>query len=89
MRRLVDTLWTELLGTFPAQLGLFLLRRPTLIDFTYWCDAPVPEYLQHWQRLETRPAAEHLADLVDYVYTIGEPESPQSSRSSPSGCAGG
>lgn len=75
VRRLVDTLWTELLGTFPAQLGYFS-DAPTLIDFTYWCDAPVPEYLQHWQRLETRPAAEHLADLVDYVYTIGEPEEP-------------
>ena len=77
VRRLVDTLWTELLGNFPAQLGYFS-DAPTLIDFTYWCDAPVPEYLQQWQRLETRPAAEHLADLVDYVYTIGEPEGARS-----------
>lgn len=49
---------------------------PTLIDFTYWCDASVPEYLHHWQQIETHSAAEHLAELVDYVYTIGEPEEP-------------
>lgn len=75
VRRLVDTLWTELLGAFPARLGYFS-DSPTLIDFTYWCDAPVGEYLQRWQRLETQPATEHLADLVDCVYTIGEPAEP-------------
>lgn len=75
VRRLVDELWTGLLGAFPAQLGYFS-DAPTLIDFTYWCDLPVPEYLQRWQQLETRSAAEHLADLVDYAFTIGEPEEP-------------
>lgn len=75
VRRLVDTLWTELLGAFPAQLGYFS-DSPTLIDFTYWCDLPIPEYLQRWQQLETQPATEHLADLVDYVFTIGEPAEP-------------
>ena len=75
VRRLVDDLWAELLGEFPAQLGYFS-DSPTLIDFTYWCDMPVADHLQRWQQLETRPSAEHLADLVDYVYTIGEPAEP-------------
>ena len=48
----------------------------TLIDFTYWCDQPVRPLLDHWQSVETDSAAQHLADLVDYFYTVGEPAEP-------------
>lgn len=71
----VAELWTRLLASFPADLGYFS-DSPTLIDFTYWCDEPLEEYLRGWQSLATVPAALHLADLLEYLSWIGEPEEP-------------
>jgi len=75
VRQLVEDLWHALLGAYPAPLGYFS-DAPTLIDFTHWCDQPVRPFLDHWQSVETATAAQHLADLVDYVYTIGGPAEP-------------
>lgn len=72
---LVDDLWSGLLKGFPANLGYFS-DGPTLIDFTYWCDRPLRPQLDRWLALDTEPAALHLADLVEYVFTIGEPAEP-------------
>lgn len=72
---LVDGLWRDLLAGFPAELGYFS-DSPTLIDFTYWCDEPLDPHLQHWQSLTTTAAAEHLADLLEYISYIGEPNEP-------------
>lgn len=73
--RLVDHLWQDLLGNYPADLGYFS-DSPTLIDFTYWCDRPVQVYLDRWQSLGTVPAAQHLGELVDWMFTVGEPIEP-------------
>jgi len=72
---LVDALWHDLLASFPAELGYFS-DSPTLIDFTYWCDEPLDPRLQRWQSLTTTAAAEHLADLLEYISYIGEPNEP-------------
>ena len=39
-------------------------------------DLVVYPQLDHWLALDTEPAALHLADLVEYVFTIGEPAEP-------------
>jgi hypothetical protein len=72
---LVDELWQDLLAGFPAELGYFS-DSPTLIDFTYWCDEALDPHLQRWQSMTTAAAAQHLSDLLEYVFTIGEPEEP-------------
>lgn len=72
---LVDNLWQHLLAGFPAELGYFS-DSPTLIDFTYWCDEPLGPHLRRWQSLSTVAAAEHLADLLEYISYIGEPNEP-------------
>jgi hypothetical protein len=69
---LVDELWQDLLAGFPAQLGYFS-DSPTLIDFTYWCNEALDPHLQRWQSLTTTAAAEHLADVVEYISHVGEP----------------
>ena len=72
---LVDGLWQDLLAGYPAQLGYFS-DSPTLIDFTYWCDEALDPHLQRWQSLTPTAAAEHLADLVEYISYVGEPNEP-------------
>jgi len=72
---LVDELWQHLLAGFPAELGYFS-DSPTLIDFSYWCDEALDPHLQRWQSLTTRAAAEHLADLLEYISYIREPNEP-------------
>lgn len=72
---LVDDLWHQLLDRYPADLGYFS-DSPTLIDFTYWSDCPLSPQLERWLTLGTEPAALHLADLVEYTFTIGEPAEP-------------
>ncbi|TGD89071.1 hypothetical protein BayCH28_06775 [Mycolicibacterium sp. CH28] len=72
---LVDDLWPRLLGRYPGELGYFS-DSPTLIDFTYWCDQPVPTALARWQATDTVTAAHHLADLVEWAFTGGEPIEP-------------
>lgn len=72
---LLDDLWRCLLADSPADLGYFS-DTPTLIDFTYWCDGALQRYLDSWLSLDTEPAALHLADLVEYIFTVGEPEEP-------------
>lgn len=71
----VDGLWTELLASSPANLGYFS-DAPTLIDFTYWCDVPLQPYLDRWGNLDTPAAAEHLADLADYMEMMRQPVDP-------------
>ncbi|AKK25878.1 hypothetical protein [Mycobacterium sp. EPa45] len=72
---LVDDLWRGLLGGYPAALGYFS-DSPTLIDFTYWCDQPLPVYLDRWQRIEMIPATQHLGELVEWAFTVREPLEP-------------
>lgn len=73
--RLVDDLWQNLLARYPADVGNFS-DGPTLIDLTYWCDQPVEVHLDRWQSISTVPAAQHLGELVDWVFTVGEPLEP-------------
>jgi hypothetical protein len=75
VHELVDDLWQHLLAGFPAELGYFS-DSPTLIDFTYWCNEALDPHLQHWQSLTTAAAAGHLADLLEYISYMGEPNEP-------------
>ncbi|GAY14778.1 hypothetical protein [Mycobacterium sp. shizuoka-1] len=72
---LVDSLWVALLNSYPAALGYFS-DSPTLIDFTYWSDQPLRPQLARWQSMDTAPAAEHLAELVEWAFTVREPIEP-------------
>jgi hypothetical protein len=72
---LVDDLWQHLLASFPAELGYFS-DSPTLIDFTHRCDEALDPHLRRWQSLTTTAAAEHLANLLEYISYIGEPNEP-------------
>ena len=72
---LVEDLWKHLLASFPAALGYFS-DSPTLIDFTYWCDQALDPYLRHWESLTTESAALHLADLLEHISYLSEPQEP-------------
>lgn len=73
--QLIDGLWAGLLSSFPADLGYFS-DAPTLIDFTHFCDVPLQPYLDRWRNLNTAPAADHLADLAEYMDMMREPVQP-------------
>jgi hypothetical protein len=73
--QLIDDLWRHLLDSYPADLGYFS-DSPTLIDFTNWCDQPLQPYLDRWCSSGTVPAAQHLGELVEWVFTAREPLEP-------------
>jgi hypothetical protein len=72
VRKLAEAVWSELLGSYPCELGYFS-DCPSAIDFLDWCDLDLAAHLESLTSLETIAAARHLADLIDAVFTTRDP----------------
>jgi hypothetical protein len=72
VRELADAVWSELLNSYPADLGYFS-DCPSALDLLDWCDLALPGYLDALRTVDSLPAARHLADLIDSVFTTARP----------------
>ncbi|HXO52619.1 MAG TPA: hypothetical protein VN888_16705 [Mycobacterium sp.] len=72
VRELADAVWSELLGGFPLALGYFS-DCPSALDFLDWCALPLTAHLDSLLTVDSLPAARHLADLIDTVFTRTDP----------------
>jgi hypothetical protein len=72
VRELAEAVWAELLVSYPPALGYFS-DCPSALDFLDWCDLPLTAYLDSLVTADSLPAARHLADLIDAVFTTKRP----------------
>ena len=72
VRDLAEAVWAELMDGYPPALGYFS-DCPSALDFLNWCELPLISYLDALLTSDSLPAARHLADLVDAVFTRTEP----------------
>ena len=57
---------------FPLALGYFS-DCPSALDFLDWCALPLTAHLDSLLTVDSLPAARHLADLIDTVFTRTDP----------------
>jgi hypothetical protein len=69
---LADALWSELLADYPSALGYFS-DCPSALDLLDWCGVPLTGHLDSLLSGDGVPAARHLADVIDAVFTMREP----------------
>ena len=72
VRRLAEAVWAELVDSYPPALGYFS-DIPTALDLLVWCGLPVVDSLDVLRANRGLPAALHLADLVDAVFSNRDP----------------
>ncbi len=72
VRELAEAVWAELLDGYPPALGYFS-DCPSALDFLDWCDLPLTAHLDSLLTADSLPAARHLADLIDAVFTTTRP----------------
>jgi hypothetical protein len=72
VREIADAVWSELLVSYPPALG-YVSDCPSALDFLDWCDLRLTAYLDSLLTGDSLPAARHLVDLVDAVFTRKEP----------------
>ena len=72
VRDLADAFWAELLVGYPPALGYFS-DCPSALDLLDWCELPLVKYLGLLLTVDGLPAARHVADLIDAVFTMREP----------------
>jgi hypothetical protein len=75
VRKLVETVWRELLIAYPASLG-YLSDIPSMLNFTNWCDMSLTPFLDAWQTNHRLPSTMHLADLIYFFFTTADPFEP-------------
>lgn len=72
VRQLAEGVWSELLHCYPCELGYFS-ECPSAVDFLAWCGLDLVAHLDSLMTVETPPAARHLAELIDVVFTTRDP----------------
>ena len=78
VRQLAQAAWQEFLTTYPPSLG-YVSDCPSMLNFLDWCDIPLQQFLDDWQKFQALSAARHLAGLVDHVCTRAKPFDPATS----------
>jgi len=72
VRELSEAVWHQMLDEYPCELGYFS-DCPSALDFLTWCDLDLVAHLSFLTTAQTQAAAQHLADLVDAVFTQRDP----------------
>lgn len=72
VRELAEAVWHRLLDEYPCELGYFS-DCPSASDFLDWCDLDLVAHLDSLITARTQAATQHLADLVDAVFTQRDP----------------
>ena len=72
VRELAAAVWQQMLVEYPCDLGYFS-GFPSALDFLTWCDLDLVAHLDSLTGTETQAAAQHLAELVDVVFTQRDP----------------
>ena len=72
VKQLADAVWTQLLTSYPAELGYFS-DCASALDLLDWCGLPLIMYLDSMVATDSVSAARHLADLIDVVFTLRRP----------------
>lgn len=72
VRRLAEAVWSQRLDFYPCRLGYFS-DCSSALDLLAWCDLDLAARLKLLATAETQPAARHLADLIDSVFTMRDP----------------
>ena len=72
VKQLAEAVWTQLLASYPAELGYFS-DCPSALDLLDWCELSLTAHLDSLVAADSLPAARHLADLIDAVFTMRDP----------------
>ena len=62
VKQLAEAVWTQLLASYPAELGYFS-DCPSALDMLDWCGLPLTAHLGSMVAADSLSAARHLADL--------------------------
>lgn len=72
VRQLAEAVWAQQSTTYPLALGYFS-DCPSALDLLDWCGLSLTKHLDSLLEVDTLPAARHLADLVDALFTSRDP----------------
>jgi len=72
VRALSEQVWRQMLDEYPCELGYFS-GCPSALDLLTWCGLDLVAHLESLTTTEVQAAAQHLADLVDAVFTLRDP----------------
>ena len=61
-----------MLSSYPAELGYFS-DCPSALDLLDWCELSSTAHLDSMVAADSLPAARHLADLIDALFTMRDP----------------
>ena len=72
LRQLAEAVWAQLSTTYPVALGYFS-DCSSALDLLDWCGLSLTMHLDSLLEGDAVPAARHLADLVDALFTNRDP----------------